>query len=897
MDRVLEYINTGETLAFIGAGVSRELGIPTWPELAAELVSRLPAGLGKRREEADRLNEKGRYAELCGWIARNVNEDFLYSNCKEILHDSGASGKISDFIARFPFKAVFTTNFDDSLHRHFQAAGRAVSTYLNTPEDLASVDIDSLTCLVKLHSDLDHRDTLVLTDSQYSRVRTAGEFEYLRQFVRSYFYTKRFLIVGYSLSDPDIQLLIEQVAQNLRRKTPIYAVVADAQPEERARLKSLYNIDVISYRNQSGTHQELIRLFQALSAFVGETPTRRQDPQLDLKRAQSLYLWSRFGLSGDASSAHVDSLKSVILSELRERPQTPTNLQGSVGAIVGLTGPILTEAVGQAITDLHVNGHVEADGEILRLSSTAAELASGAATQHARLRQAFVEQTQLDLDSRWPDVSETDRERAVELVLSVLVEIFNERGVELVNSVLGGAQVGGHRSPNLFATLSRAGVELGTDDLRYRFVSYSADLITNPREAQRAYLEHLALAFFSLNALAMDPDGHQFRRQFLSGRTVMLDSNILIPLVPLRGTFQDDMNRLVTLARECGMPLVTSEGFIEELYRHGTWAADLVDTHGETSIEVLEAARGEGYKRNAFLDGFVRYSVDERTIKFRRYLSECIGGAEFTRKNIIEYLDSEFGIGCFDFGRLTSRRQSAFVDRDETEDFIRQEAEEHLIDKGDSRVRAEAEAYAIVANWDAMSEDGSSPEAGPAISDIAVLSRGGFLNRIARFGPRPIGRYIVVPPDALYGFLLRSGSVPQSALSFRELMVSPLFDTSAHFIDRERYRKFFSHLINDAERIYREHLETFQAQIDSALKPEFFDDVEPLDRPYFVFSLQSQLESKIGEKEAKERELAGELGESERQRKRAEKQLRSVEATLARKARKKESRRKGRKKR
>ena len=116
-------------------------------------------------------------------------------------------------MAKFPFKSVFTTNFDDSLKRHFNQTGKAIVTFTNSKTDLEAVDIDTVPCIVELHSDLDHTDTIVLTESQYSKAKTAGEYLYLREFVKSYLATKRFLIVGYSLSDPNIQLLFEEIAQ------------------------------------------------------------------------------------------------------------------------------------------------------------------------------------------------------------------------------------------------------------------------------------------------------------------------------------------------------------------------------------------------------------------------------------------------------------------------------------------------------------------------------------------------------------------------------------------------------------------------------------------------------------------------------------------------------------
>ena len=210
MDRVVEYLNTGETLAFVGAGVSQEIGIPGWERLCSELAGRLTPGERSNPEVAALLNNR-RYPEFCGWIERHRGEDFLYEKCREILADTGKTGKVASFIAKLPFKSVFTTNFDDSLKRHFTQVGKAIVTFTNNRTDLESVDIDQVPCIVKIHSDLNNTDTIVLTDSQYSRAKTAYEYQYLREFIKNYLATKRFLIVGYSLSDPNIQLLFEEI--------------------------------------------------------------------------------------------------------------------------------------------------------------------------------------------------------------------------------------------------------------------------------------------------------------------------------------------------------------------------------------------------------------------------------------------------------------------------------------------------------------------------------------------------------------------------------------------------------------------------------------------------------------------------------------------------------------
>ncbi|MEX2227102.1 MAG: hypothetical protein WEB52_11710 [Dehalococcoidia bacterium] len=579
-------------------------------------------------------------------------------------------------------------------------------------------------------------------------------------------------------------------------------------------------------------------------------------------------------------------MKSLVLNVLRDSPMDSDGVEGQVSEIVGLVGSLLKGAVGACLRGLSNDGLVTRDDGLYQVTPAAASLIDNAAAQHRRLFDLFRDQTRLDLEREWADVDEASRERAVDTAHEALISVFDERGVEIVNAVFGVAPVARRGSASLFSTLAAAGSTLGSDELRYRFVAYMARLLTDPAPSQRSYVEHLAISFFSIHALAMDPEGHRFQSEYLSGRTLLVDSNVLIPAVPASGTFSPQMRSLLASAKTHGVPLITIQGFVDEVFRHAMWAHDLVEAYGDDSVEVLQAARGEGFRRNTFLDGFVLHAVGNPRPKFRAYLRHCLDGNDFTRENLAQYIQDVLGVATFSFETITKSHHQAFVDRDETEEFIRESAAERLIEKSDVRIKAEAEAYATVANWDALKDE---KEEDPTRAwDIAVLSQGGFLNRVARFGPRPIDRYVVVAPDALYGFLLRSGTRPSSRSSFRELIVSPLFDSSAHFVDKQKYREFFARLIYDADREFREHLNEFQTKIDSELKPEFFDEIEPLDRPYFLSSLtaQSQRRDLVGTNQ----QLAVELGEAQRTIKKQDKLIRNIESAVARKHRKKAAR-------
>ena len=81
-----------------------------------------------------------RITEFFGEVSRVYGMDFLIRCCKEILRDNGANGLVYSFLARFPFQAYFTTNFDDALKRHLTQAGVFCSVFLNRKQDFQDLD-------------------------------------------------------------------------------------------------------------------------------------------------------------------------------------------------------------------------------------------------------------------------------------------------------------------------------------------------------------------------------------------------------------------------------------------------------------------------------------------------------------------------------------------------------------------------------------------------------------------------------------------------------------------------------------------------------------------------------------------------------------------------------------
>ncbi len=149
--------------------------------------------------------------------------------------------------------------------------------------------------MVKLHGDFDGNCFLVLTESQYDDVCYKSDFEYLRRFIQSYLLTRHFVIIGYSVRDPDIQAILKQNALLYKRTTPIYAFIANATQQDADEWDRKYNIRVITYRATAKDHSQLGILLGTIGEYVGNEPLpARQRLSVELRVAQSLYMWHKF---------------------------------------------------------------------------------------------------------------------------------------------------------------------------------------------------------------------------------------------------------------------------------------------------------------------------------------------------------------------------------------------------------------------------------------------------------------------------------------------------------------------------------------------------------------------------------------------------------------------------
>src|SRR5205823_3425222 len=95
---------------FVGAGASRDAGLPTWAELVQPLRKELRLGL-----EADLLDVAQFYSDSFGRRA-------LLRRVSSALVQVHKPGHLHRALARVPAPVIFTTNYDRLLERALEQA-------------------------------------------------------------------------------------------------------------------------------------------------------------------------------------------------------------------------------------------------------------------------------------------------------------------------------------------------------------------------------------------------------------------------------------------------------------------------------------------------------------------------------------------------------------------------------------------------------------------------------------------------------------------------------------------------------------------------------------------------------------------------------------------------------
>lgn len=264
-DRLIQSVRNRKCILFVGSGLSSMAGYPTW----AQLIDRLVAEAKRRpRARLDGLEamEERRDLFMLAEFARDTLGAYEFTELlKEELGRPVPTTPVHRLIAATDYRGIITTNYDRLLETTFAhvrgwVPGAFTSDGIHA---MASALFDSDLFIYKLHGDLSAPGTIVLSSRDYERVLLMSP--HVRSFLFGAFLNHTLLFVGYSLRDPDFNLILRELTLVFGNYVPAhYALLPDAGAFETHHLLARMNINVIPY-DPADNHRAVAEVLQQLA--------------------------------------------------------------------------------------------------------------------------------------------------------------------------------------------------------------------------------------------------------------------------------------------------------------------------------------------------------------------------------------------------------------------------------------------------------------------------------------------------------------------------------------------------------------------------------------------------------------------------------------------------------
>ena len=205
---IKKYADQGKLVLFIGSGVSRNSGYPSWEGLVREFdkVISYSEDPSIKKYSSDEMLKIPQYAFS--------NEAKYYEVLLEQFKLSDETqNPILDSLMSLNPQHIITTNYDNLIELAIERYNplytneKRAFEVIHSDNDL--VDISSSHLLIKMHGDLRDIENIVLKEDDY--LTYSETHKLIETYIKSLLVNHSFVFVGYSLSDTNLKLIMSWV--------------------------------------------------------------------------------------------------------------------------------------------------------------------------------------------------------------------------------------------------------------------------------------------------------------------------------------------------------------------------------------------------------------------------------------------------------------------------------------------------------------------------------------------------------------------------------------------------------------------------------------------------------------------------------------------------------------
>jgi hypothetical protein len=209
------------------------------------------------RNLAGTLVDEKRYLDAAEIIVSALNEADYHDKIRQIFEvPRYAPSKIHEAILGIDPKIVITTNFDTIYDQYCRQgdAAEGYNIFKYSDEHLVSQLRSPIRCVIKAHGCVTVPESLVLSRSDFFLAKQRAPHFY--KTLDALFLTHTILFLGYSLYDPDVQLVLENVNISTPSSHRHYFVTESGEPAALKRSKEeCFNLYIHEF--ERGNYTEL----------------------------------------------------------------------------------------------------------------------------------------------------------------------------------------------------------------------------------------------------------------------------------------------------------------------------------------------------------------------------------------------------------------------------------------------------------------------------------------------------------------------------------------------------------------------------------------------------------------------------------------------------------------
>lgn len=213
LTKLAKLLREKKVMLFVGAGISASVGLPTWNALMREMGE-------EDGFDAELFESHGDNMMLAEYVGLEDDEqadqknEKLYKFLKEKM-DINKNTQIKDklqkselyrILADFHFPVIYTTNYDHLLEKYFDMNDYKYKKIVSIDDMEDNTNDKDVTRIMKFHGDIDEKDSIVLSESQYFERMDFKSF--MDVLLQADIMKYHILFLGYSLSDINIKLLL-----------------------------------------------------------------------------------------------------------------------------------------------------------------------------------------------------------------------------------------------------------------------------------------------------------------------------------------------------------------------------------------------------------------------------------------------------------------------------------------------------------------------------------------------------------------------------------------------------------------------------------------------------------------------------------------------------------------